>query len=68
MKNSIFYTLAFVLVATLTFAQAHRDAVPGEEGIDTISLVVGLVVGQRESRGIGGLRYLSPLFWAHAAG
>jgi xanthine/uracil permease len=45
MKNSIFYTLAFVLVATLTFAQAHRDAVPGEEGIDTISLVVGLVVG-----------------------
>lgn len=45
MKKSYAVTFIFVFIASLAFAQAHRDAVPAEEGINIMSLVIGAVVG-----------------------
>ncbi len=45
MKKSYAITLLFVLIASLAFAQAHRDALPEEEGINTMSLLIGAGIG-----------------------
>lgn len=45
MKKSYVITIVLVLIASLSFAQAHRDALPEEEGLNWMSLLIGAVIG-----------------------
>ncbi|GAB2787524.1 hypothetical protein GCM10027275_35390 [Rhabdobacter roseus] len=44
MKNTLLFFCLFVLSASGVMAQTHRDREP-LEGLDTISILIGLVVG-----------------------
>lgn len=45
MRKSYLITIILFFVSLLSFAQAHRDAVPEEEGLNLMSLLIGAVVG-----------------------